>query len=559
MSSRSNSRTKPGLSTGVRLAATLVATLLATGGKSTAQHHRGIPAAITTPDKVETRIGTLDFKDGAPSKATLERAYDQIDFTHAYNAFVNTMQGVSLVAAHRGFLEAGVKDNEILIFSELMDAKSLFLTANADTVYFLGFIDVSKGPMVFEVPPKVLGALDDMWFRWVTDFGLPGPDRGLGGKYLILPPGYDGPVPEGGYSVARSRTNKLLIMGRAFLENKNDPKPAVESIKKFTRLYPYDAGGVGTPIAEFLSGKAKLGKISDPPATVFHEGSGKVMNTVPPNDWSFYEMLSEIVQQEPATSLDPEQMGSVAAIGIIKGKPFAPDARMKKILTEALAVANATSRTLFMNPRDPSWYYYPNSAWWNSLFVTGYEFETPIPMIEGPVRRGERIPEAVKPFPPTGYRTLDGRTLFFYGVTGITPAMAMRMTAIGSQYLLAMVDVDKNYFDGSKTYKVTLPKGIPEANFWSFTLYDNQTRSMLDTPQRYPRAGSQSYPSPAAEPSADGSTTVYFSPTQPAGVKGGNWIQTMPGKGWFVILRLYSPLEPFFDKAWRPSEIELVK
>jgi hypothetical protein len=525
-----------------------------------AQTTPSIPPSIATPDKVDTVIGTLDFKDGAPSKATLEKAFDQIDFTHAYNAFVNTMQGVSIVAARRGFLEVGVKDNEILIFSELMDAKSLFLTANADTVYFLGFIDVSKGPMVFEVPPKVLGTLDDMWFRWVTDFGLPGPDRGLAGKYLILPPGYDGPVPEGGYFVARSRTNKLLILGRAFLENKNDPKPAVESIKKFTKLYPYEAGGVGTPIAEFLSGKAKLGKIiSDPPATVFHDGSGKVMNTVPPNDWSFYEMLNEIVQQEPATSLDPEQMGSVAALGIIKGKPFAPDARMKKILTEALAVANATSRSLFMNPRDPSWYYYPNSAWWNSLFVTGYEFETPIPMIDGPVRGGERIPEAAKAFPPTGYRTLDGRTIFFYGVTGITPAMAMRMTGIGSQYLLASVDADKNYFDGSKTYKLTLPKGIPEANFWSLTLYDNQSRSMLDTPQRYPRAGSQSYPSPAAEPEADGSTTVYFGPTQPAGIKRGNWIQTDPKKGWFMILRLYSPLEPFFTKAWRPSEIALVR
>jgi hypothetical protein len=525
-----------------------------------AQTAPSIPPSITTPDKVDTVIGTLDFKDGAPSKATLEKAYDQIDFTHAYNTFVNTMQGVSIVAARRGFLEAGVKDNEILIFSELMDAKSLFLTANADTVYFLGFIDVSKGPMVFEVPPKTLGTLDDMWFRWVTDFGLPGPDRGLAGKYLILPPGYDGPLPEGGYFVARSRTNILLILGRAFLENKNDPKPAVESIKKFTKLYPYEPGGVGTPIAEFLSGKAKLGKIiSDPPATVFHDGSGKVMNTVPPNDWSFYEMLNEIVQQEPATSLDPEQMGSVAALGIIKGKPFAPDARMKKILTEALAVANATSRSLFMNPRDPSWYYYPNSAWWNSLFVTGYEFETPIPMIDGPVRGGERIPEAAKAFPPTGYRTLDGRTIFFYGVTGITPAMAMRMTGIGSQYLLASVDADKNYFDGSKTYKVTLPKGIPEANFWSLTLYDNQTRSMLDTPQRYPRAGSQSYPSPAAEPDADGSTTVYFGPTQPAGIKRGNWIQTDPKKGWFTILRLYSPLEPFFTKAWRPSEIALVR
>ncbi len=176
-------------------------------------------------------------------------------------------------------------------------------------------------------------------------------------------------------------------------------------------------------------------------------------------------MLNEIVQQEPATSLDPELMGPIAAIGIVKGKPFAPDARMKKILTEALAVANATSRSLFMNPRDPSWFYYPGSAWLNPLFVSGYEFETPIPEI---------TPEGAKPFPPTGYRQLDARRWYFYGVTAITPAMAMRVTGIGSQYLFAMLDADKNYFDGAKTYKVTLPKGIPEANFWSLTLYDNR-------------------------------------------------------------------------------------
>ena len=274
------------------------------------------------------------------------------------------------------------------------------------------------------------------------------------------------------------------------------------------------------------------------------------MNTVPPNDFSYYEMLNAIVQQEPATSLDAELMGPLAAIGIVKGKPFAPDERMKKIMTDALAVANATSRSLFMNPRDPSWFYYPGSAWMNFLFVSGYEFETPIPMITS---------HGVKPFPPTGYRQLDARTAFFYYVTGITPAMAMRLPGIGSQYLLNMLDADKNYFDGAKTYKCTLPKGIPEANFWSFTLYDNMTRSMLDTPQGHPRAGSQSYPSPAAEASADGSTTVYFGPTQPAGVTRGNWIQTDPNKGWFAILRLYSPLEPFFEKTWRPSEIELVK
>jgi hypothetical protein len=515
-----------------------------------AQPNTGIPLSITTPDKAESRLGTLEFKDGAPSKATVEKVYDNLDYTYAFRAFVDTMQGVSIHSLRKGLLSIGVKDNEVIVFSDLMDARSLFLTANADTVYAIGGLDLTKGPMVLEVPPKLLGAIDDHWFRWVVDIGLPGPDRGEGGKYLILPPGYEGSLPEGGFFVARARTNYVLWFGRAFLENKKDPRPAIESIKKFTKVYPYEPGGVGTSIAEFLSGKAKLGRVTPTPATVFHEGSGKVMNTIPPNDFSFYELLNEVVQQEPATSLDAELMGPLAAIGIVKGKPFAPDARMKKILTDALAVGNATSRSLFMNPRDPSWFYYPNSAWWNYLFVTGYQFETPIPQI---------TPEGAKPFPSTGYRTLDARTNFFYGITGITPGMAMRLTGIGSQYLFAAVDANRQYFDGAKTYKVTLPKNIPEANFWSFTLYDNMSRSMLDTPQRYPRAGSQSYPSPAAEPNTDGSTTIYFGPSQPVGVKRGNWIQTIPGKGWFAILRLYSPLEPFFTKKWRPSEIELVK
>ncbi len=532
------------------LTVSTVLVVLAATGSARAQTSTGVPAELTTPDKVESRIGTLDFNDGAPSRATLDKVYDNLDFTHAFRAFTDTMQGVSIHALRKGLQSVGVKDNEVIVFSNLMDAKSLFLTANADTVYAIGILDLTKGPMVLEVPPKFLGAIDDQWFRWIIDLGAPGGDRGLGGKYLILPPDYDGPEPSGEFFVARARTSHVAWFGRSFLENRSDPKPAADAIRKFTKVYPYQAGGVGTPIADFLSGKARLGRITQPPPTVFHEGSGKVMNTVPPNDWSFFEMLNEVVQQEPATSLDPELMGPLAAIGIVKGKPFAPDARMKKILTEALAVGNATSRSLFMNPRDPSWFYYPGSAWMNYLFVTGYEFETPIPMI---------TPSGAKPFPSTGYRTLDARTNFFYGITGITPGMAMRLTGIGSQYLFALMDANKQYFDGAKTYKVTLPKGIPEANFWSFTLYDNMTRSMLDTPQRYPRAGSQSYPSPAAAPNPDGSTTVYFGPMQPTGVKRGNWIQTIPGKGWFTILRLYSPLEPFFDKSWRPSEIELVR
>jgi hypothetical protein len=509
-----------------------------------------IPPQITTPDKVESRIGTLEFKDGLPSKATLDKVYDNLDFTYAYRAFMDNLRGVSIHALRKGMMNIGMKQNEVLVYSELMDAKSLFLTANADTIYVMGFLDLTKGPVVLETPPKFLGAVQDAWFRWVIDVGLPGPDRGEGGKYLIVGPDYTGPLPEGGFFVARARTNTIVWFGRSFLENHSDPKPVVEGIKKFTKVYPYEVGGVGTSIAEFLAGKTALGRVIPATPTVFHEGSGKVMNTLPPNDWSFYEMLNEIVQQEPATALDPELMGPVAALGIIKGKPFAPDARMKKIMTEALALANATTRSLFMNPRDPSWFYYPGSAWSNFLFQTGYEFETPIPQI---------TKEGVKPYPPTGYRTMDARTYFFYGVTGITPAMAMRLPGIGSQYLLTMADADKNYFDGAKAYKCTLPKDIPESNFWSFTVYDNMTRSMLDTPQRFPRAGSQSYPSPAAEASADGSTTIYFSPKQPDGVKRGNWIQTDPNKGWFLILRLYSPLEPFFTKKWRPSDVALVK
>lgn len=534
-------------------AAVLIAAL-ALSSTSMAETNADSLQSISTPAQVQTQAGTLHFNDGMPDHDTLTKVYDHLDFSHAYQAFLNTMQGVNAAAARRGLMEIGIKDNEILIFSKLMDANSLFLTANADTIYFIGFIDLTQGPMVFEAPPQALGTIDDMWWHWVIDFGKPGPDRGEGGKYLLLPPDYKGIEPEGGFYIARARTYHVLILGRMFLDNDN-PKPVAERIRNHTKVYPYSPGGIGTSIAAFLDGKAKLGPLTPAPTMVFHEGSGRVINTIPPNDYSFFTLLNETVQKEPAESLDPELAGSLAAIGIIKGKPFNPDARMKKILTDAVALGNATSRSLLMNPRDPRWYYYPNSAWMNFLFISGYEFETPIPVIEGPVQGSMRIPEGVKLSPPTGYRTLNERSAFFYGITGITPAMAMRMTGIGSQYLIATLDAGKHYFDGGKTYKITLPKGIPQKNFWSLTLYDNQTRSMLATPQHYPRAGSQNYPSPSAVADADGSTTIYIGPTQPAGVQRGNWIQTVPGKGWFVILRLYGPLEPFFSQEWRPSEI----
>jgi hypothetical protein len=510
-----------------------------------------IPAGISTPNQVQTeQLGTLEFNDGAPSASTVTKLYDTLDYIHGVNTFLKAFQGVSTYAIRQGFLSIGAQDNSVVIFSNLMDAKSLFLTANADTVYFLSFVDVSKGPMVIETPPMALGTFDDMWFGWIIDFGIPGPDRGEGGKYLLLPPGYAGPLPDSGYHIGKARTTRVGMLGRSFLIN-NNPKPSVDLIKKTLKIYPYTPGGFGTSIATILEGKIKPAKNPLIPQTQFIEASGKTFNTLPASDYTFFKQLNQMVQEQPAEALDPEIMGEAAAIGIVKGKPFQPDIRMQKILTSAASVGNGISRVLNFNPRESEgWAYYSGSAWFNMGWVGGYNFETPPPLV---------TPNGIKPFSNTGARTLNARTAFFYAYTGITPAMIMRLPEVGSQYLMDFKDANKNYFDGGKTYSVVLPPNIPAAKFWSLTIYDNQTRSMLDTSQRFPRAGSQSFPTPAAIANADGSTTVYFGPELPHGINKANWIQTLPHKGWFVILRLYSPLETFFNKTWRPSEIELVK
>ncbi len=509
-----------------------------------------IPAGITTPNRIETRIGTLEFKDGAPSADTTRKVYDSVAFARGIGAFMNSFSGASAYAIREGFHSIGAEDNTVVIFSELMDSNSLFLTANADTVYNLAVLDLTKGPLVIEVPPQQLGTVNDMWFGWIIDIGGPGPDRGEGGRYLIVPPGYDGPLPDSGFFVGHSKTTHALYAVRAFMEN-NDPKPAVATIKRGLKIYPYTPGGYGTSIATALEGKVRLAANPPVPPTKFVEASGKSFNTVPPNDLSYFEIVDKLVQLEPATSFDPELLGQLASIGIVKGKPFNPDARMRAILTDAAAVGNAAGRSLnWRGAEYPGWAYYPGSMWANMLWQGGFNFETPPPMV---------TKDGFKPLPPTGARTLDSRAAFYYGYTMDSPGMIMRVPNVGSQYLMGFTDADKNAFDGGKTYRVTLPANIPAAKFWSFTVYDNQSRSMLQTPQRYPRAGSQTYPSPAAAANADGSTTIYFGPSRPAAAKEGTWIQTMPGKGWFTILRLYSPEETFFTKTWRPTEIELVR
>jgi hypothetical protein len=510
-----------------------------------------VVSTLGAPDSITTTFGQLDFTDGVPSVETAQKTFDMLDFTQALNAYNNSFRGASALAIVKGFEGIGAQPGDVVIFSEFMDSNSLFLTANADTVYYLTGLDLSKGPIVVEQPPGAVGTINDMWFSWIIDIGGPGPDRGLGGKYLIVGPDYDGPLPEGGYFIGHSKTNFALYAARAYLQD-GSPEPAVETIKKTMKVYPYEPGSFGSSLAQALDGTVRIAAEPKIPETKFIEGSGLAFNTIPPSDFGFFEMINENIQSQPATSYDVELAGQLAAIGIVHGKPFAPDERMKKILSDAAAFGQATGRALNWRyaMKHPDWAYYEGSNWGTMLWEGGAFFETPPPVFKD---------GAFTPLPPTGARTLDSRTAFYYGYTLDSPGMIMTIPGVGSQYLMSFLDTQGNQFDGSKTYKVVLPPKVPAEAFWSLTLYDNQTRSMLQTPQKYPRAGSQAYPSPAAEAAADGTTTIWFSPTQPDGVARGNWIQTDPDKGWFTILRLYSPLPTFFDKSWRIGEIEAVE
>jgi hypothetical protein len=309
-----------------------------------------IPAEITTPDKVESRIGTLEFNDGFPTDATVQKVYDNLAFQRGVQAFLNAMPGGSTEGLRQGLASIGVDNNQtVAIFENLMDSKSLFLTGNTESIYSVMWVDLKDGPVVLETPPDVLGIIDDHWFQYVADFGRVGPDKGEGGKFLLLPPGYTGDVPDG-YFVYRPKTYGNLVFWRGFIKD-GSTAPAVESTKKHARVY-------------------RLKDAGNPPPMKFIDVSGKNFNTIGANTYKFYEDINNIVQYEPNDAYSPQILGELAALGIEKGKPFNPDARMKQILTEAAAVGNATARTLVFKYPDQDAYYYPNSAWFTG-FVGG--------------------------------------------------------------------------------------------------------------------------------------------------------------------------------------------
>ena len=494
-----------------------------------------IPQYIMTPDKVATRIGELDFYDGIPQKTTLTKLYDNLDFMRGVDVFLNFIPATSIEAMRMGMADLGVDaSNKVLIFDDLMDSNPLFLTGNTDTVYAAAILDLEKdGVTVVEVPPgSGPGTLNDAFFRFVVDMGAPGPDRKKGGTYIILPPDYqgdlkstpntfkdnsssramvDGEMKDVWIAQSRSYTNWLILRG--FLVD-GKPDSASEMYREGLKIYP-------------------LAKAENPPEMVFINGSGKTFNTIHANTTKFFEELWHVLQKEPISFIDPELRGQAAAIGIIKGQPFTPDERLRKILVDSAAVGNATARAISLRPRDKNAYLYKGKQWYTGFVGKDYRW------LDGSGIRG---------------RNLDARTLFFYSATVNTPAMALELPGVGSNYAFATSDSNGHILFGEKNYRVNIPANVPAKDFWSMVVYDPQTRSELQSGQPYP---SKNNKRDTLIYNEDGSVDLYYGPKPVKGFEA-NWTQTVPGKAWFVLFRLYGPLEPWFNKTWQLNDFELI-
>ena len=474
-----------------------------------------IPEGIATASPLETRIGTLTCVDGVPDKDTTQKVFDNLDFQYAVQAYLSSMPIASMSAMRKGLLGFGPANTTVLLFEDLMDSQALWLTPNTTSIYMATWLELTDEPMVMETPPNVLGLINDFWFRYVVDFGNAGPDEGKGGKFLILPPGYQGNVPQN-YYVARTNTYGNWVLWRGFQVD-GDTTPAVTTTKDIFRMYP-------------------LSQKNNPPQMTFKNISGVEHNTIHRMDYGFWEEVNEVIQAEPSDGMDAEILGLLAAIGIKKGQSFKPNERMKKILTEAADVGAVTARALTARPRENDFFLYPRKRFWMTPFVGGsYEFLD------------------------NGARLLDARTFFHFYATGITPAMSNEMVGEGSQYACTYLDANGDSLDGSKTYQIHLPPDVPVVDFWSFTIYDNQTRAMLQTDDKFPGIDSNKK---GLQPNSDGSYDIYFGSKPPQG-KENNWLQTDPGdpknpKGFNIILRLYGPLDPWFKKTWIPGDPTLV-
>ena len=462
---------------------------------------------ITAPrqETLETRIGRLEFESGYPSQATVAKLYDEMDFQRACQAYMWGIPAVGLAEwrlAHRDAFKA--KNGEMLSYLDFAQKLGI-LTPNYTTPYVVTLADLQEsGPLVVEIPPGLMaGMIMDVWQRVLEDLGVVGPDGGNGGKYLILPPGHE-PVKPAGYYVFQSSSRSVFAGVRLLGADK---EKAIKELIPGIKTYTWSPKGTGEVMP------------------VRHASDVK-WSQMPPRGMPYWESLNKVIQSEPVMERDRLILAQLRFLGIEKGKPFAPDARQKKLLEDAAVVGEAMAKANTSDKRvEPV--FWPGTHWKHALVVSV----------------DQRMP---------GYDQLDERAAWFYEAVAVSKGMLTQTPGVGQRYIASYKDRDDHWLDGGNTYRLHVPPNPPTTQFWSVTAYDESTRQMPVTKQGRPDLSSRKAD---VAKNADGSVDVYFSPTAPAG-KEANWIQTIPGKGWFSYFRFYGPTEKFFDKSWALPDFE---
>ena len=464
------------------------------------------------PDKIKTNFGTLKFDlEAYPTEETTQKIYDEMDLQRATQAYMDFYPALSVYA----IVKSQIRDFGFKTSSDIgvhpspgLTPTELYLTGNNSTVYAVASLDLKiDGPTVVDIPPGMLGTANDALFKYLVDFGVVGPDKGKGGKYLFVPPGYKGKAPKGHF-VINSPSYRIWVMMRGFGEVGLGDQ-AVDWFKQHLKVYPLGTG---------------------PRQANYTNTTGAGINPLPAEDGSVFEMLNEIVQYEPAELFGAEQLGRLATLGIAKGKPFNPDKRMQRILDQGARQGVAMSRAIVYASRDPEIKYWPNRHW-EKMFLHNTTFER------------------------DGVNDIDARTLWHYQAIVVSPNLLSTTPGQGTAYLTAFRDNKGEYLDGGENYRLRVPANPPVKRFWAVTAYDPTTRGLLDAGGNTNKSvGSLDNP----EVNTDGSVDVYFGPKAPAG-KESNWIKTDPSKGFFVVFRFYGPTEGYIEKSWVLNDFEMVK
>jgi hypothetical protein len=474
-------------------------------------------------------LANMPFAENRPTRETAARLHDELLFQRATQAYLWALPLINTLGMKEGSEKVfGAGYNVLPIWKKRLDAMTLVTTPNSDVIYAMSYLDLgTDGPIIFEAPPNLQGILLDFWQvpipvdggKFFGDVGLPGPDAGEGGKFLLLPPGYTGDVPKDHF-VYRSATNNVFVFLRAFYSDKNNLKPAVDLVEQ-SRIY-------------LLGSKDKAKPM------VFPDASGVPANMLPVSDGSAFDQLKRLLDSEGPHLAESDSLGLLASIGITRGKPFSPDLRTREILNRAAKTAYKMSRVIGFQQEvsGRSFLTYPDRHWINPM--ADATPDNP----EGPFELGWKRKNE-------GYLDLDTRIWFFTDYYSISPGMLSQTPGKGAKYMIGFTDSDGVPLSGGANYRVNLPPNIPAENFWSVTLYEAENASGLANGQAFPSLGSRD--NPAVNP--DGSTDLYLGAKAPGG-KERNWLATVPGRGFFAILRLYGPTEAAIHKTWKPGDIE---